>query len=119
MNWRFIPRRGSLTAVLFLAGLFPPALAAHAEDVRLQPPKDLNGYFPFPPPSSLSQWEIRKEQVRRRILVAAGLWPMPAKTPLGAVIHGKIDRGEYTIEKVYFESLPGFFVTGRKGDTSR
>ena len=34
---------------------------------------------------------------------------MPRRTPLNAVIHGKIDGGEYTIEKVYFESLPGFF----------
>jgi dienelactone hydrolase len=37
---------------------------------------------------------------------------MPTKTPLNAVLHGKIDQGEYTIEKVYFESAPGFFVTG-------
>jgi dienelactone hydrolase len=44
--------------------------------------------------------------------VALGLWPMPEKTPLNAVIHGRIDRGEYTVEKVYFESYPGFFVTG-------
>jgi dienelactone hydrolase len=83
-----------------------------AEDVRLQPPKDLNGYFPFSPPSSLSEWDVRKEQVRRQILVAEGLWPMPTKTPLNAVIHGKIEGDGYTVEKVYFESAPGFFVTG-------
>jgi len=34
------------------------------------------------------------------------------ETPLNAVIHGKIDLPEYTVEKVYFESSPGFFVTG-------
>jgi dienelactone hydrolase len=72
----------------------------------------LNGYFPFVAPASLSEWNVRKEYVRRQILVAQGLWPMPTKTPLNAVIHGKIDCGEYTIEKVYFESAPGFFVTG-------
>jgi dienelactone hydrolase len=37
---------------------------------------------------------------------------MPTKTPLNAVIHGKIDLPEYSIEKVYFESVPGFYVTG-------
>ena len=37
---------------------------------------------------------------------------MPTKTPLNAVIHGKIERPDYTVEKVYFESAPGFFVTG-------
>ena len=112
MNTRFSTRIWSLISLLVLAALSLSSLAAHAEDCRLQPPKDLNGYFPFNPPSSLSAWEARKERVRRQILVAAGLWPMPAKTPLNAVIHGRIDRGEYTVEKVYFESAPGFFVTG-------
>ena len=81
-------------------------------DRRLQPLKDLNGYFPFTPPGSLEQWQQRVEQVRRRLLVSQGLWPMPTKHPLNAVIHGKIDQGDYTVEKAYFESLPGFYVTG-------
>jgi len=81
-------------------------------DVRLEPLKDLDGYFPFTPPKSKADWARRAERVRRQILVSQGLWPMPSKTPLNAVIHGKIDRGEYTVEKVYFESAPGFFVTG-------
>src|SRR3954469_22552110 len=82
------------------------------DDVRLGPLKDLDGYFPFTPPKSKSEWEQRAERVRRQILVSQGLWPMPTKTPLNPVIHGKIDGGEYTVENVYFESAPGFFVTG-------
>jgi hypothetical protein len=82
------------------------------DDVRLQPLKDLNGYFPFTPPKSKSDWEARAAYVRRQILVAEGLWPMPTRTPLNAVIHGKIERPDYTIEKVYFEGAPGLFVTG-------
>jgi hypothetical protein len=85
---------------------------AWAEDVRTGPLKDLNGYFPFAAPQSLSEWDARKEEVRRRILVAEGLWPMPTKTPLNAVIHGRVDCGDYVVEKAYFESAPGFFVTG-------
>ena len=37
---------------------------------------------------------------------------MPEKTPLNAVIHGKVERPGFTVEKVHFESVPGFFVTG-------
>lgn len=93
------------------------------DDVRLAPPKDLNGYFPFTPPTAKDAWAARAEFVRRQILVAEGLWPMPTKTPLNAVIHGKIEKDEYTIEKVYFESAPGLFVTGNlyrpKGRTGK
>ena len=92
----------------------PRVLAAGVlpDDSRLAPPKDLNGYFPFTPPATKAVWEERADYVRRQILVAEGLWPMPTKTPLNAVIHGKIDCPDYTVEKVYFESAPGFFVTG-------
>ena len=44
--------------------------------------------------------------------VATGLYPMPPKSPLNAIIHGKINRPGFTVEKVYFESVPGFYVTG-------
>src|SRR5205085_8501208 len=81
-------------------------------DARLQPPKDLNGYFPLVVPKSTEAWAKRAEEVRRQIAVAEGIWPLPEKTPLNVVIHGRIDKGDYTVEKVYFESVPGFFVTG-------
>lgn len=82
------------------------------DDVRLQPLKDLDGYFPFTPSANREAWQTRAERVRRQLLVTLGLWPAPTKTPLNAVIHGRIEREDYTVEKVYFESLPGFFVAG-------
>jgi dienelactone hydrolase len=81
-------------------------------DGRLQPLLDYNGYFPFTPPTSAEAWKARAEQVRQRILVSQGLWPMPTRTPLNAVRHGRLEMDEYAIEKVYFESAPGFYVTG-------
>src|SRR4029077_10075655 len=76
----------------------PRALPAGTlpDDARLAPPKDLNGYFPFTVPKSKAEWDQRAEYVRRQILVSQGLWPMPTKNPLNAVIHGKVDRPEYT-----------------------
>jgi len=82
-------------------------------DQRLQPLKNLrSGYFPFKPPETSAEWDQRSTELRRRILVSTGLWPMPEKTPANAVIHGKVERDGFTVEKVYFESYPGHFVTG-------
>ncbi len=82
-------------------------------DRRLGPLKELSGdYFPFDVPKSPQQWEQRRSDLKRRILVATGLWPMPNKTPLNPVIHGRVDRDGFTVDKVYFESYPGHFVTG-------
>lgn len=82
-------------------------------DKRLGPLKELKGdYFPFIVPESRQQWEQRKDDLKRRILVATGLWPMLQKTPLNSVIHGRVDRDDFTVDRVYFESLPGHFVTG-------
>ncbi|MBI5767588.1 MAG: acetylxylan esterase [Verrucomicrobia bacterium] len=104
----------ALAAASFARAAAPRALPAGTlpDDGRLQPPKDLDGYFPFKPSASKVAWEGRAAQVRRQILVAEGLWPMPTKTPLNAVIHGRVERPDYTIDRVYFESAPGFFVTG-------
>ncbi|MBO0700006.1 MAG: acetylxylan esterase, partial [Zavarzinella sp.] len=90
--------------------LFPDK--SELRDVRLGQPKDLNGYFPFSPPRTREAWNDRAKQVRTQVLVATGLWPMPEKTPLKPVIHGKIERDGYTVEKVYFASMPGHYVTG-------
>lgn len=81
-------------------------------DARLQEPKDLNGYFPFEVPAGKAAWEARANELRRRVSIATGVWPLPERTPLNAVIHGKVKRPGFTVEKVYFESVPNHFVTG-------
>jgi dienelactone hydrolase len=81
-------------------------------DYRLGAAKTLNDYFPFVVPKSKEAWEARRKQLREQLLVANGLWPMPEKQPLNEVVHGKIEKGDYTIEKVYFASMPGHYVCG-------
>jgi hypothetical protein len=87
----------------------PPLIAT---DRRLTPLKNLDGEFLFQPIASPDAWKARSAELRRQLQVALGLWPMPEATPLNAVVHGAITRQGYTVEKVYFESLPGHFVTG-------
>ena len=85
---------------------------AKPTDSRLGPPRTLNDYSPFVVPKSKEVWEARRKQLREQLLVATGLWPLPEKTPLNAVIHGPISREGYTIEKVFFASMPGHYVSG-------
>jgi hypothetical protein len=103
----------SLLPVVGLMAAGPTLLKGELpEDARLQPLRDLNSYFPMAVPASAAEWAGRAEQVRRRVLVSQGIWPMPSRTDLNAVVHGRREFDGYTIEKVYFEAMPGFYVTG-------
>jgi dienelactone hydrolase len=57
-------------------------------------------------------WKARREEIRRQILVAAGLYPEFERPPLKPEIFGKVDAEDYTIERVSLETLPGFYLTG-------
>jgi hypothetical protein len=63
-------------------------------------------------PKSLEEWRTRAVWLREHILASAGLLPMPERNPLNAVVFGERKHDDYTVSKVYFESLPGFLVTG-------
>jgi dienelactone hydrolase len=69
-------------------------------------------HMPLPQFTSIEAWKQRKAFLRNRILVSAGLSPMPQKTPLNAQVFGKIEGQGYTIEKVLLETLPGFYLGG-------
>jgi len=81
-------------------------------DSRLGELRHLNNYFPFDVPEDIDSWKQRQAQLRKRLLVANGLWPLPERTPLNAKVFGKTEREGFTVEKVYFESYPGHFVSG-------
>jgi hypothetical protein len=61
---------------------------------------------------SLEAWKEQRLVLRRQLLYMLGLDPLPKRTPLDARITGKINRPDYTIEKIVFQSLPGLYVTG-------
>ncbi len=96
-----------MTALRLLALLLCCSFVS-AADVRDGPLKDLNGYFPLRNDTSPASLQT----LRTDVTIALGLFPLPSKGPLQPVIHGRIDQGDYTIDKVYFESAPGFYVTG-------
>ncbi len=68
----------------------------------------------YAPPQFTSRagWSLRAAHIKELVLASAGLLPMPDRTPLGSNVFGELTRSDYIVSKVYFESLPGFFVTG-------
>ncbi len=57
-------------------------------------------------------WDAKRPQLQRELHEMLGLWPLPAKSPLKATITGTHTAGAVTIEKLYFQSIPGLYVTG-------
>jgi dienelactone hydrolase len=63
---------------------------------------------PLPPAEWAATLARRREQWREML----GLHPLPARTPLHATVTGVLDRGEYVVEKLHFQSFPGAYVPG-------
>ncbi len=98
---------------LFLLTL-PAVLAADvpAQDSRNTDIKHTDTRFQATSYPTLEAWQRRAEHLRKQILTATGLMPMPVKTPLNPQIFGRIAYKDYTIEKVYIETLPGLYLAG-------
>lgn len=56
-----------------------------------------------------SDWRKRQEEVRSKLTAVVGAFP--DRTPLNARVTGVVQKRGYRVEKIIFESLPGFYVT--------
>ena len=63
--------------------------------------------------ASRQAWMERASYIREHILTSTGLWPLPERTPLRVKFTSRVEvGGEYSVENVYFHSMPGFLVCG-------
>lgn len=60
--------------------------------------------------TTADDWLARQDYVRNKLKEIIG--PFPEKTPLNAKVTGVIRRNGYRIEKILFESFPGYYVPG-------
>ncbi len=60
---------------------------------------------------SLADWQARCEEYRRQLREMLGLDPWPKKTNLKATITGTLERDDFRVEKLHFQSMPGLYVT--------
>jgi cephalosporin-C deacetylase-like acetyl esterase len=56
------------------------------------------------------EWIQRQKKVKDILMKIAG--PFPEKTPLNPKVTGILKKDGYRIEKIIYESMPGFYVTG-------
>ncbi len=61
---------------------------------------------------SLSDWKIKAAGIKSQILKGMDLEKIPTRPNSKPIIHGKMQMDGYTIEKVFIETLPGFYMTG-------
>ncbi len=91
-----------LTGAIMLAVAIPAAAQYRTLDDRFAPPSA----------GSAAEWAARAAALREHVLASAGLLPLPTRSPLNARIFDEKSQSGYRVAKVYFESLPGFYVTG-------
>ncbi len=104
-----------MAALLLIYGCLPQWLAAAAvpnSDVRSTDLAGFKTHFKMPEYQSRKQWVARRQELQQQILSAAGLLPMPARTPLRPKVVRRLVYPDYTIEVVLLETLPGYFLGG-------
>ncbi|MBE7559299.1 acetylxylan esterase [bacterium] len=72
---------------------------------------DMKGKYPAS--RTLGEWQRNRQEIAAAVL--RGLYPggrMPERTPLHARVTGTLSGEGYHVEKVMFESRPGFWVVG-------
>lgn len=64
--------------------------------------------FDLPP---LQVWEDELPEKRKKWMKMLGLDPLPPRTDLNVTVTGILDRGNYVVEKLHFEPVPGCQIT--------
>lgn len=60
---------------------------------------------------TLDDWHAKKGEYRRQLFEMLGLDPLPERTDLKPVITGTIEKEDFVVEKLHFQSQPGLYVT--------
>ncbi len=99
--------------ILLFAGCCAASWAqAPAQDSRNTQTPNTDTHFTLRTFASRAEWEQHKTALRKQILTAAGLYPMPARPAPHAEVFGREQRRSCTIEKVLIETMPGYYLGG-------
>ena len=104
-----------MRSIAFLIAASIPLLAAPLRDDNLQryfareveeiSSRCLTGI------NSREDWQTARPKLRAQLFEMLSLDPMPPRTDLKPVITGKLEREDFIVEKLHFQSSPGLYVT--------
>ncbi len=110
----------SLLVLLSFGLLVPGVWAAEPHPWAVQP--DLAAYFEAETAKlrddcladvhSIEDWKAKRGEFHGQLLEMLGLDPMPKRTDLKATITGRVERDDFSVENIHFQSRPGLYVTG-------
>ena len=60
---------------------------------------------------TIAEWKQARPRHYQEYMDMLGLWPIPEKTPLKAVVTGTLEAHGVVVEKIHFQSKPGLYVT--------
>lgn len=108
----------TLPCVALLALLACLATATRAKEPI---PPDLAAFFkaevdaiaarPLMEATSGADWEARRPEYQRQLREMLGLDPMPPRTDLKAEVTGVVERPDFVVERILYQSSPGLYVT--------
>ena len=95
-----MPHPASIICLLLL--LCTQMLPAQTATAQAEGPalRDLNSHCPFTPPESREAWQARAKDLKLQLQVALGVFPAPQLDPVAPQIYGRVERDDYTIDKV-------------------
>lgn len=91
---------------------FYKVLGVSPDDSRLHLTRHTGTVYPITRFNSRDEVDARREELRFNLRMAAGLYPWPQKTPLNVKREMVGEYEGYSVEKIMFESYPGFWSTG-------
>jgi dienelactone hydrolase len=99
----------TLLTLLVCGALYAQIPASDARNTEIP---NTDTHFTARTYKTLGEWQARRAHLRKQILSAAGLLPMPPKNDLHPQIFGRIENKAYSIEKVLLETMPGYYLGG-------
>ena len=90
-----------------------------AQDSRNTELPNTDTHFRMREYKTLDEWKARREHLRRQVLSAAGLLPLPVRTPLNPQVFGRIAASQAEARGAGLVGTPTVYFNGRKVDLPR